>query len=900
MFLLFLLLSSASGYERLKKDVYPTKYHLTLQPSFEGDYTFHGNLNIHMVVNETNTISLDCEDLNVTSVSLVFDGWISVPHSYVQANNRLIITSETTLRSYYDVELNVTFYGRIRRDMVGFYLSTYQFEGKQRVLGSTHFETNGARKAFPCFDEPSFRANFSLELIIDPNMSAISNLPATSDHVLNGTRRILFAERPSTPTYLVAWIIYEPASYGHFSKNVTTNCDQNKSLIYSIWYEMNYQNETSLALNAAPNIVSALENFTGVPCEAVKYKMDLAAIPDFQAGAMENWEIITFRESALLYNNVTSSVSDIQSVIMIVAHELVHQWFGNLVTPEWWSYTWLNEGFARYLQYVISDQLYPEMNLMEQFLVDRRQIALGTDSPRAHPLSNHNITSQDDIQDMFDVITYDKGASVIHMWRSTIGDEVFRRGIANYLNNVVRLGGVSEPAYLFSALFSNTLQNNSQLGLTWTLQSGYPIVVATESNSTLSLRQIKVTGWNTFEEGQWLIPITLNLNNNRTVSYNLEPNNSLKIQLDPNTSYIINVNQNGFYRVMYHNISRWLPTTTTDLTRSMLIDDAMALSKAGLLPYQTSMTAVTQHLKSSGYFPWISALRAFSTVDDVLQTSELGPRWRELVLNLMDTIMRKVALNDSLSENHILKLHKMNLLKYGCKFGNIDCLVEAGKLASNLSYGTPEKRDALLCAVTRMGNEETWNQIFMRYNSSNSPTEKQSYLRALACTMNRSVIQKFLGMMLTTTIRNHDIVSTVKIICDSPQGAEESFNFIKNNYQQLLNHFITLRNVRAMLSAATKYVNESQLAEIKQMSSVMPELITQSFISNLEQAIIQKKHQIQALSDYLLGTSSTEATTLKVETSTGGTSGNHSNKLNVELTYVLLSLAILYIKSCII
>ncbi|CAH1403557.1 unnamed protein product [Nezara viridula] len=897
MFLLLLLFfSSTNGYDRLRKDIYPTKYHLTLQPSFEGDFTYHGDLSIHLVVNDTDTIILDCEDLNVTSTSLVFDTFFQVPVSYEQTNNQLIITSRTVLRSAYQVELNITFDGRIRKDVAGFYLSTYQFEGKQRFLGSTQFQSSDARKAFPCFDEPSFRANFSLEIIIHPNMSAISNQPAISNHVINGTRRIIFAERSSIPTYLVAWIIYEPESYGYVSKNVTTSCDPNRSLTYSLWSDLTYKNETSLALNAAPEMVSALENFTGVSCEAVKYKMDLAAIPDFRAGAMENWEIITFRESALLYNNLTSSVNDKQLTLMIVAHELVHHWFGDLVTLEWWSYSWLNEGFARYLQYVATDQLYPDMNLMEQFLVDRRQTALEADSPRAHPLTNNNIISEEDIDYMFDEITYDKGASVIHMWRSTIGDEQFRRGLKNYLNNVVRLGGVSEPGYLFSALFSDTTWNNNQLGSTWTLQNGYPIVVATESNSTLTLRQIKVTGWNTTEEGQWLIPITITKNNNSTFSYNLEPDSTLQIPLDPNTTYIINSNQSGFYRVMYHNISRWLPTVTTDLTRSMLINDAMALSKAGLLPYRTSMSLVSHHLNGYGYLPWTSALRAFSMVDDILQTSELGPRWRELVLNLMDNVMRNVALNNSLSETHILKLHKMNLLRYGCKFENIGCLIEAGKLASNLSYGTPEMRDALLCTVARIGNESIWNQIFIRYNTSNSPTEKLSYLKALSCTKDRSIIKKFLEMLLTPVIRKHDITSTAVLIASSPEGAEEVLNFIKNNYQQLLNYVNKPKRIKDVLSAATKYVNDSQLAEIKQMAIVLPQLITESFISNLEKTIAQKKHQIKALSDFLLGTDNQEVTTPEEVTDKEETSENHSCRLNVEIIWVLL-LAMLYIRN---
>lgn len=850
-------------------------------------------------MNETDTFYLDCDGLEVTNTSMKFDHLWNVTHRWEQTGSRIKVITTPAMKSAYDIDFNISFTGDIRSDLSGFYRSTYIYNGIQRFLASTHFESSSARKAFPCFDEPSFRADFSLELHLDPGWTAISNTPLLQSQLSENKTRLNFAEHKNIPSYLIAWVIFEESG---FSKSPTlqinSSCSSGSNYTnYTLWSNRAYGDQFKLALLAAPVFVNALENFTGIKCKAVKEKVDLVAIPDFSAGAMENWGLITFKENALLFDENYSSAFDKQQILMIVAHELAHQWFGNLVTPQWWSYTWLSEGFARYLQYFIPHKDFPQLRLDEQFVVDRRQIALEQDNLQSHPLTNENITTQSDIDNMFDIITYDKGASIIHMMKSLLGKE-FDAGINNYLNRVDGAGGVTTPDWFFSSFPSLP-----SLMRRWTETSGYPIIIASEINSTLSLRQIKITGWNKVNTSDWLVPISISIDGN--VSWHhLQPNqSSLNIPLHVNSTYFINVNQTGYYRVMYLNWTRWKAENVSSLTRSQLIDDVMALAYGGLLSFHEALPITQHHLTSDlDYLTWRTGLRTLTRLGSLLEGSSLEGNFTGRVLSWMGGVIDYIAFNDTQNMTLPLQLHQVNILRHACKFGHEKCLKAADQLALNISGSTAEVRSALLCTVVRRGNTTTWEEVLRRYETANSPAESQLMLNSLACTTDRTILQRLLNLLFTERIRKHNIKPMISLICSNRVGAGETLLFLKNNLVMIYNYFGETRSVMNILYSATTYINDTILHELQQngvmLQSAVPQLQLDSFFKNLEMSISWKKNVLRFLTAFLSGepvptTSTVTSSPATVTTSTKKPAVNPSNGSNRnEAQYIFIFLII--------
>ena len=363
----------------------------------------------------------------------------------------------------------------------GFYYSNYVDKaGNHKKIASTHFEPTYARRAFPCFDEPHLKAKFLMTITHDRDLVAFFNTQKNFHDDVRGKPdqiRDEFEESVEMSTYLVAFVVCDFDVVSKISgKNVNVSVIAAQDKI----------KQANFALQAATNLMDFYDDFFGVayPLE----KQDLIAIPEFGAGAMENWGLITYRETSLLFSPEETGAKAKQWITVVVAHELAHQWFGNLVTMKWWNDLWLNEGFSSWIQYIGVDHLQPEWRMMDQFFLDIVAPALDLDSlTTSHPISVE-VKDPKEIEAIFDTISYKKGASIIHMLERVVGEQTIRSGLSRYLKRHEFSNAVTND--LWTAI-SDAWSSNKRYNFTvqelmdgWTLQMGYPLIVFDQQNDT--------------------------------------------------------------------------------------------------------------------------------------------------------------------------------------------------------------------------------------------------------------------------------------------------------------------------------------------------------------------------------------------------------------------------------
>lgn len=419
----------------------------------------------------------------------------------------------------------IEYAGNLSESFHGFYKSTYRTkEGEVRILASTQFEPVAARMAFPCFDEPAFKASFLIKIRREPRHVAISNMPLVkSVTVAEGLIEDHFDVTVKMSTYLVAFIISDFKSVSKMTKSGV------KVSVYAVPDKIH---QADYALDAAVTLLEFYEDYFSIPYPLPK--QDLAAIPDFQAGAMENWGLTTYRESSLLFDAEKSSASSKLGITLTVSHELAHQWFGNLVTMEWWNDLWLNEGFAKFMEFVSVSVTHPELKVEDYFFgkcFDAMEVdALNSSHPVSTPVENPA-----QIREMFDDVSYEKGACILNMLRDYLSAEAFKSGIVQYLqkysykntknedlwNSMASIcptdGTERMDGFCSGGQHSSSSSHWRQEGLdvktmmnTWTLQKGFPLITVTVRGRNVHVQQEHyLKGADTTETGYlWHVPLT--------------------------------------------------------------------------------------------------------------------------------------------------------------------------------------------------------------------------------------------------------------------------------------------------------------------------------------------------------------------------------------------------------
>ncbi|KOC62990.1 Aminopeptidase N [Habropoda laboriosa] len=838
---------------RLPRSVIPDSYELRLIPFIqEGNFTFHGEVKILVNVTEdTRNVSLHAVDMNIdesfTNIRehLATSNKTNKAIGIVEQKNDTerqfyVIRTSDTLKGGKQYVVHLKYVGHLNDYLQGFYRSSYAVGNQTRWIATTQFQPTDARRAFPCFDEPALKARFQISIARPKNMTSISNMPRKGEPMpVPGLPSYVWDHyERSVPmsTYLVAFIVSDFEMLKSESGN------------FRVWARHEAIEQSRYTLNIGPRILEYYEDYFKIKFPLPK--MDTVALPDFSAGAMENWGLITCRETAMLYQEGVSTSSNQHRVATVIAHELAHQWFGNLVTPSWWSDLWLNEGFASYVEYIGMNAVEPTWKVLEQFVVHDLQNVFGLDAlESSHPISI-KVGHPDEISEIFDDISYAKGASIIRMMDHFLTTSSFKQGLTNYLNGKAYQS--AEQNDLWDALTKQAHKDKvldsgvtvKEIMDTWTLQTGFPVVTVTRNYKTgavmlmqerFSLRNGTIVTTSQFDP-LWWIPITytsaskLDFNTTQPSEWMsaVQSITLSNMNLNPAEWVIFNIQETGYYRVNYDNtnwrliIKQLQKDSFRDIStinRAQLIDDALNLARAGRLDYGTALDVTSYLAHETEYLPWKAALTAMHYLDDMLIDMPNYDKFRIYVLKLLDNVYKQVGFKDSPGDPQLTVFTRIDVLTWACNFGHEDCVQNALKQFYNWRNTpnpnqnnpiSPNLKSVVYCTAIRVGGQVEWDFAWRRYLETNVGSEKDLLLRALGCTRELWLLSRYLDWTITENsgIRKQDGSRVFSAVARNDIGQPLAFDFFRNKWARLRKYFgSSLLTINNIVKTATRGIN---------------------------------------------------------------------------------------------
>ncbi len=546
------------------------RYDLVLEPDLDTS-TFRGTVDIAITVSEASSeLVLNAIELDIDACTL--DG-LPVPFRLEEATERLFVTPADAVVAGSHV-VSFEFRGVLNDQLRGFYRSTYRDESNtERVIATTQMQSTDCRRAFPCWDEPDFKAIFSVTLAIAPDLLAVSNGPETGrEERADGKTVVRFADTMVMSSYLIAFVV------GPLEATDWVDVD---GIPVRIVHLPGKGGLTGFGLDVAAFCLRWFQQYYGIPYPSDK--VDLVALPDFAAGAMENLGCITFRENLLLVDPATATQGERQLVADVVAHELAHMWFGDLVTMSWWNGIWLNEAFATFMELAACDAYRPEWERWTFFGLER-SAAFEVDSLSSTRPVEYEVESPADCEGMFDVLTYQKGGALLRMLEQYLGAERFRLGVGHYLKT--HSYGNTETSDLWDAIEHTSGEPVRRMMDSWIWQPGYPLVAASIHGDELVLSQRRFSfDPDDVSTSLWAVPLVIR-QGDRVDSVLLD-DDELRVPIGPE-AVIVNVGGHGFYRVSYSEqlrsrLTRDVVAAMTTLERYNLVDDAWNAVTAGTL-----------------------------------------------------------------------------------------------------------------------------------------------------------------------------------------------------------------------------------------------------------------------------------------------------------------------------
>ncbi|XP_015590291.1 glutamyl aminopeptidase isoform X2 [Cephus cinctus] len=831
---------------RLPSDVIPVHYDLRIRTDLDAGI-FFGTVNISIKVHSPrNSLILHQKWLNITETVLSHDYGSNVPILSTEEEEDLeqwIINLRNKIETG-NYTLTMKFIGNLSSGVLnGLYMSTYKDPDlNTRVIATSKFEPTYARRAFPCFDEPGFKAEFSVRLVHPTGncYSALSNMNVESsvaDTPAPGLTTVTFARSVPMSTYLACFIISDFVAVTAKAKGLN-----DRTFPVSVYTTRAQKSKGTFALNIG---VKAIEYYINLfKIDYPLPKLDMAAIPDFVSGAMENWGLVTYREARLLYDSKITSTSNKKGIVTVVAHEFAHMWFGNLVTMAWWNDLWLNEGFATFMQFKCADAILPDWGLMDEFLIDEVHPVFATDATlSSHPIVQ-TVSSPDEITAIFDTISYNKGSSVLRMLENFLGPELFYGGITVYLNKFAYQN--AETKHLFQILQEavGTRLNLIAIMDTWTRQMGFPVVNVSRSGNVYTLKQKRFLAdaeakYDPNESNyryRWTIPITYTTNENSrsTLVWFDKDQDDLVIKVEESVKWVkFNKDQVGYYRVNYEE-KEWNLLATilqsdhmkfSASDRTHLLEDAFSLAGATELEYKVPLSLSTYLTNESHHAPWAVASSKLKAINKLLASTTIADDFRNYVKKLVDKAYQKVTWNVNPEENHITLSLRSTIIDLACAVGHRKCLQEAGTIFTHWINDTndirphPDIRSLVYYyGMSFVGGEAEWDIMFERFINEGDAMEKLKLMRGLAGIRSAEILKKFINLAFNETyIRAQDFFSCMINIAGNPVGTPLVWDWIRENWGQLVKRYtLNDRYLGKLIPSITNsFSSELKLEEMK-------------------------------------------------------------------------------------
>ena len=785
----------------------------------------------------------------------------------------------------------------------GFYVSKWQDKSAHtHTIIASQMEATSARKAFPCIDQPSDKATFSIHVGCSDceQYTVLGNMPTFSGTATNSpawslipqrrttyaqnhpnTRLVSFEETPRMSTYLVALTIGEL----EYTETVMQPSASNANAIQiRIYTTKGSKALGTYALSAAKTVLELYQFQFNIDYPLPK--CDMVAIPDFAAGAMENWGLVLYRETALLVDPALSSDADKQRVAVVVAHELAHQWFGNLVTMVWWNDLWLNEGFATYTEYQGTDAIDAGFGVWDQFLNDVTQPALALDGTLTGTHALHQelstVTTPGAIEELFDTIDYSKGGAVVRMVALALdreyGVNTWSFAIENYLkqhqyNNAKSMDLWTSAAEQIQAPNDDI---TSKL-LTWSNQEGYPLVRVTSSG--LEQERFYNSHTTTPAGTKWWIPVTYV----RTAANGgvYTPSDVLACAMLPDTknpsattcppmlpppgsggAYAqnclkLNIGTIGFYRVQY-TLLQWQCLLTTFHTlptedRSGVIDDVFTIARSatmdqGLLsttydiPLQFA-AQLKQEQDLSVWTPGVDHLLYLLRVLATPATADCATKMNAFYLDVIGPRVTALGIVPAATDTHLTRLLRVTLVGSAAVHGHHATIAQAQAIFADPVQSKallPDEQSIVYKTVVRWGTKTDFNAILALYNAATFAPEKKRYMYALAATRDPGLIQQVLNMALGDTVRSQDTVSLLAAVGSYSEGRGLAWTFVKKNWDVLYARYGSggFALTRLVL-IASRFTTKEMLADVKTFFQTHP-------VPAAERAVARAMEEVEA------------------------------------------------------
>ena len=756
----------------------PSHYSLTLSPDLDRA-AFGGHVVIDIDITEpVDEIVLNAAELTIGEATLFNDDGarITTAANTDEDAERVTLTlGDQAGPGAWSLE--ISFDGILNDDLRGFYRSVYTDEdGNEKTIATTQFEATDARRAFPCWDEPDFKATYGVTLVVDEALTAISNNPETGREDAGGGKvAVTFSDTMKMSTYLVAFIVGE--------LEVTDPIDVD-GIPLRIVHAPGKGHLTGYALEAGAFALRFYSDYYGIPYPGEK--MDKIAIPDFAWGAMENLGAVTYRETALLLDLERATQAEMMRIAEVIAHEIAHMWFGDLVTMKWWNGIWLNEAFATFASMKCVDAFRPDWKVWLTFAADRTH-SMGTDAVGSTRPIEIEVQSPEEANEMFDDLTYLKGSSVLRMLEQYLGEDTFREGVSQYLKT--HAYDNTETADLWAALEAASGQPVGEVMDTWIFQGGFPrLTIEGEPGAySITQEQFRYLGAG---DRRWHVPVMLR--SDAGESRVLLDDHSMTV--DAGDDLIVNTGGNGFYRVQY---SPALQASINDRVGSLeaaerygIIADLWADVLKGGSAAGDYLALVEKLDDEAEVDVWEAAIGGLGELDRVVSSDDrsgLQAFVRALVSPKVDEMGWTPADGE---DDRTRKLRGLMLRATG-NLGSDQETQDTARIVLEDFRADPsavdsEVGDAALGIVSSNGDTTDFDRFVEIMNTSDNPQEIVKNLRAAAMVPGRDTAQRLFRMVLDGDVRSQDAFWVLAVMLGHRDNGSHVWEMMKENWTNML------------------------------------------------------------------------------------------------------------------
>jgi puromycin-sensitive aminopeptidase len=778
---------------KLPTIVIPERYEIKLTPDLSAA-TFAGEEKVFIqIIEPVRQVVVNAAELEFQAVSIKGpDGKV------VWGNVALDIENEQATFDFPETlnpgrwELQIAFSGILNDKLHGFYRSTYKDpNGQEKVLASTQFESTDARRAFPCWDEPAFKAVFQVTLVVDQALTAISNARVLRETPLPGTRKkeVVFADTIKMSTYLVAFIVGEFGS---------TDPVRVGNAPLRVWAVPGKGHLAKFAQEIGAFSLAFFSRYYDIAYPGDK--LDLIAIPDFASGAMENLGAITFRETALLVDAGKATRAELERVADVVSHENAHMWFGDLVTMKWWNGLWLNEAFATFMEMLAVDAWKPEWRRWDSFTVSRAA-AMQVDGLKSTRPIEFPVERPEEAAGMFDVLTYEKGASVLRMLEQYLGADKFRDGIRLYLRRHEYAN--AETTDLWDALEDSTKEPARALMDSWIFQAGYPLISVERKTSDLILSQriFRYLQDGDNSDRKFHVPVFLRAGTkqgtvNKAV---LLTDQEVRIQLPDDFDWVVaNAGGHGFYRVRYSPelmtaVKRELQSNLLAVERFNLVNDTWATTLAGLTPLTDYLDLIDLFRDETDLNVWTTVMISSHHLRRILD--EVQERlFQERIRAVFNPALQRLTWSPKEGETELERQLRGDLINaLGTVGEDKACQQRARELYVQYEKDpTSVERNlipALVSIVAHTGSGVDYEKFYSRFKNAQTPQEETRYLFALGAFRQPDLIDRTLQMTLSGEVRTQNAPYLMRGILLNKDAREKAWSFMKVHWEEMLRRY---------------------------------------------------------------------------------------------------------------